>query len=137
MATPKTTYVIDLPFDISTKGRIATVPDNDAKAWKNKILSLLSTGTNERIWYHNYGANLGSLVFETSYTAVEDARIALAEVFASWLPELELLEVNAGFDEAFGSVTVSVSYRLPSGASDSVKISTASLTNAGETIEVI
>ena len=137
MATPKTTYLIDLPFDLSTYGRINKVPDNDARAWKNKILSLLSTGTNERIWYHNYGANLGSLVFETSYAAVEDARIALAEVFASWLPELELLEVNAGFDDSVGSVTISVSYKLPSGAADSVKISTASLTRAGETIEVV
>lgn len=137
MATPKTTYLIDLPFELSTYGKIGTIPDNDPKSWKNKILSLLSTGIDERVWYHNYGANLNSIVFETSYSAIEDARIALSEMFASWLPELELLEVNAGFDESVGSVTVSVSYKLPSGASDSVKISTASLTDSGETIEVL
>lgn len=137
MATPKTTYLIDLPFDLSTYGRVGIVPDNDPKAWKNKILSLLSTGIDERIWYHNYGANLGSLAFETSYAAVEDARIALSEMFASWLPELQLLDTNAGFDESVGSVTVSISYKLPSGAADSVKINTASLTTAGETIKVI
>jgi len=137
MATPKTTYIIDLPFDLSTRGKVATIPDNDVKAWKNKILSLLSTGTDERIWYHNYGASLNNLVFEDSYTATEDARIALNAVFASWLPELELMEVNSGFDSSYGSVTISISYKLPSGVIDSVKINTASLTNAGEVIEVI
>lgn len=137
MANPKTTYLIDLPFDLSTRGKIASIPDNDVKAWKNKILSLLSTGTDERIWYHNYGASLTNLVFEDSYTATEDARIALNAVFASWLPELKLLEVNAGFDPSYGSVTISISYKLPSGVIDSVKINTASLTNAGEVIEVI
>jgi phage baseplate assembly protein W len=137
MATPKTTYLIDLPFDLSTRGKIASIPDNDVKAWKNKILSLLSTGTDERIWYHNYGANLNNLMFEDSYTATEDARIALNAVFASWLPELRLLEVNAGYDSTYGSVTISISYRLPSGVTDSVKINTVSLTRAGEVIEVI
>jgi len=136
MATPKTTYVIDLPFDLSTKGGVTVVPDNSAQAWKNKILSLLSTGTDERIWYHNYGANLSSLVFETSSAAVEDARIAIGSMFATWLPELTLREVNAGFDSVVGSVTMSISYGLPSGVTDSVKINTASLTRAGETIEV-
>lgn len=136
MAIPRTTYVIDLPFSFSN-GRVESVPDNDPKVWKNKILSLLSTGTNERIWYHNYGANLSNLLFESGNTVIEDIKISLAEVFASWLPELTLDKITTEFDEQVGSITVNISYMLPYGASDSVKISTASLTNAGQTIEVI
>jgi phage baseplate assembly protein W len=136
MATPKTTYVIDLPFSFY-KGKVGVIPDNDPKVWKNKILSLLSTGTNERIWYHNYGANLSSLLFETSSVAIEDAKIAIAEVFTSWLPELRLFEIQAGYDDSLGSITVTLSYGLPSGLADSVKITTASLSNTGEMIEVI
>jgi phage baseplate assembly protein W len=137
MANVQTTYVIDLPFDLSTKKKLKVIEDNDPKVWKNKILSLLSTGPNERIWYHSYGANLGDLLFEPSAVAVEDARVALSEVFASWLPELTLEDISAGYDESLGSITLEVLYRIPSGEMESVKISNASLTVAGETIEVI
>jgi phage baseplate assembly protein W len=136
MANPQTTYVIDLPFDLSTKKKVMTIPDNDPKVWKNKVLSLLSIGTNERVWYHSYGANLSDLLFEPSAVAVEDARIALAEVFASWLPELTLQDINAGYDQTNGSITLEIMYKIPSGEVNSVKISNASLTVAGDTIEV-
>jgi len=137
MANVQTTYVIDLPFDLSTNKKVKVIADTNPKVWKNKILSLLSTGTNERVWYHNYGANLGDLLFEPSSVAVEDARAALTEVFASWLPELMLEDISAGYDESLGSVSIEILYRLPSGAMESVKLSNASLTAAGETIEVL
>ena len=130
-----TTYVIDLPFSLSKKGKIATIPDTDSKVWKNKVLTLLSTGINERIWYYNYGANLTSLLFETSGSAIADARTAITEMFTVWAPELTLVDIGAELDGA--QLTFSIIYKLPDGEQDSVKITTSSLTRAGEQIEVI
>jgi phage baseplate assembly protein W len=130
-------YVIDLPFDLSTKGRVNSIVDNSPKVWRNKLLALLSTGINERVWYYIYGANLNSLIFETSSQVVEDARTAISQLFISWLPDLELSEVSVDIDSDNAAVTFTIIYSLPSGDTDSVKISTSSLNNAGETLEVL
>jgi phage baseplate assembly protein W len=130
-------YVIDLPFDLSTKGRVNSIVDNSPKVWRNKLLALLSTGINERVWYYIYGANLNSLIFETSSQVVEDARTAISQLFVSWLPDLELSEVAVEIDSDNAAVTFTIIYLLPSGDTDSVKISTSSLNNAGETLEVL
>lgn len=132
-----TTYVIDLPFSLSGKGKVSIIPDNDPKFWKNKVLTLLSTGINERVWYYNYGANLTSLLFETSGSAIADARTAITEMFTVWAPELTLVDIGAGFEGATSQLTFSIIYKLPDGEQDSVKISTASLGATGEPIEVI
>jgi len=130
-------YVIDLPFDLSTKGRVNSIVDNSPKVWRNKLLALLSTGINERVWYYIYGANLNSLIFETSSQVVEDARTAISQLFISWLPDLELSEVSVDIDSDNAAVTFTIIYSLPSGDTDSVKISTSSLNNACETLEVL
>jgi phage baseplate assembly protein W len=131
------TSVIDLPFTLSVKGKVSSVADNSSKAWKNKVLTLLSTGIGERIWYYNYGANLNDLLFETSYEALSLAKAAISEMFAVWAPELILEDLVAAYDETMASMTFSIIYRLPNGEPDSVKIITSSLTAAGETIEVL
>jgi len=129
-------YVIDVPFNLSAKGKVTVIPDNDPKVWKNKVLTLLSTGINERVWYYNYGVNLTNLLFESSSAAMEDARTAISEMFITWLPELTLLEVVTGRDDLMGSLTVSIVYSLPDNTTESINITTASLNAAGETIEV-
>jgi phage baseplate assembly protein W len=131
------TSVIDLPFTLSTKGKVNAVADNSSKAWKNKVLTLLSTGIGERIWYYNYGANLNELLFETSSEAIDLSKAAISEMFAVWAPELILEDLIAEYDETMASITFSIIYRLPNGETDSVKIITSSLTAAGETIEVL
>lgn len=130
-------YVIDIPFNLSAKGKVNSIIDTSPKVWKNKLLALLSTGINERVWYYVYGANLNSLIFETSAQVVEDARSAISQLFVSWLPDLKLSEVSAEVDPNSAAVTFTIIYSLPSGDIDSVKISTSSLNNAGETLEVL
>ena len=133
MATPKTTYIIDLPFDLSTYGSVGQIADNDIQVWRNKITTIFSIATNERIWYHNYGADLSGLLFESSTVAIEDARAAINEVFVSWLPTLKLLDIAAVYDSSNAAITLTLTYQVPSGTVDSVKITNASLTTSGET----
>jgi len=125
-------YIIDLPFAFSN-GRVNTIRNDDPKFWRNKVLSVFSTGTNERVWYYDYGANLTSLLFEPSTAAIEDAKVAITQTFASWLPELKLVRIESGFDSAAGAISLSIYYQLPTGDVDSVKINNNSLTNSGET----
>ena len=131
------TYVIDLPFNLSKNGRIGIIPDSDHKAWKNKVISLLSVGTNERIWYHYFGTNIENLLFESSSSALIEVRTAIEETFVKWAPELTLKDVSITKDEAAGTITLTIIYQIPTGQQDSVKITKASLTAAGEIIEVL
>jgi len=129
------TTTIDLPFSFSN-GRVASILDTDPKVWKNRIISLLSTATNERVWYYDYGANLNSLMFDTSEVAMQDAKYAIEQMFGSWLPSLTLLNVITGFDSNTGSLSVTITYKLPSSDVDSVKINTESLSPSGDIIKV-
>jgi hypothetical protein len=128
-------YVIDYPFSFTNQGKVGIVKDSDSKVWRTKILSLVSTGTLERVWYSNYGIDLNSLLFENSKSAVEEAVRGINELFTSWLPELELNDVQVGADEVNGYLVLSAIYTLPSGKQDSVKIDTSSLAATGEKIE--
>lgn len=131
------TYTIDLPFNLSEAGKVKILQDTEAKVWKNKILSLLSTGVSERVWYYNYGIGLNNTLFEQSNVAADDARAAIEQLFGTWLPELTLVESVVGFDSSEATLTLNIIYKLPSGDMDSVNINTASLTAAGEIIEVM
>ena len=133
MATPKATYIINIPFDLSTYGSVGQIADNDVQVWRNKITAIFSIAPNERVWYHNYGADLTGLLFEPSPVAIEDARAAISEVFVSWLPTLKLLDIAAAYDSTNAAIVITLTYQVPSGAVDSVKISNASLTISGET----
>ena len=134
-AVPTQTYSITLPFNLSTNGRVDITPDTSPKAWKDRVLTLLSTGINERIWYYNYGASLDGLLYESAADATELGRQAIKEMFVSWLFQLTLIEVNPVFDADTATLALTIIYKLPNGEIDSVTISTASLTAAGEIIK--
>jgi hypothetical protein len=129
------TYSVSLPFNISANGKIGIVADSSPKAWRDRVLTLLSTGINERVWYYNYGASLDGLLYETAGSATELGRRAITEMFASWIPQLSLLDVVSGYDSGTATLELTIIYKLPNGETDSVTISTASLTAAGETIK--
>lgn len=133
--TATETYSISLPFNISANGKIGIVSDASPKAWRDRVLTLLSTGINERIWYYNYGASLDGLLYETAGSATEMGRQAVKEMFATWIPQLSLMDVVPGYDSGTATLELTIIYKLPTGETDSVTISTASLTAAGETIK--
>jgi phage baseplate assembly protein W len=134
-AVPTTTYSVSLPFNISANGKVNITADTSAKAWRDRVLTLLSTGINERVWYYNYGASLDGLIYESAADATEMGRQAIKEMFVAWLPQLSLVEVNPVFDSGTATLSLTIIYKLPNGELDSVTISTASLTAAGEVIK--
>lgn len=134
-AVPVQTYSISLPFNLSTNGKVDITSDASPKAWKDRVLTLLSTGINERIWYYNYGASLDGLLYESAMDATEMGRQTIKEMFVAWLPQLTLVEVNPVYDSGTATLSLTIIYKLPNREPDSVTISTASLTAAGEIIK--
>ena len=56
-------------------------------------------------------------------------------MFVGWHPELSLVDTIPVYDRDSGRLNLTIIYKIPSGETDSVTISTASLTAAGETIK--
>jgi phage baseplate assembly protein W len=131
----KKTYQIKIPFSFSSRGAVGIQQDTEPNAYKQKVLTLLSTGINERIWYYKYGAGLADLLYEPIDTISDSAKTDITEMFGNWLPELSLQEVLTSYDSRLATVTFTIIYKIPSGEIDSVKITTESLTAAGEVRE--
>ena len=130
-------YVIGLPFSFSEAGTVRRLNHNDPLTWRDKVHTLFTTNDFERVWYKHYGAALQNIVFSPADIANANIREAITETFVRWLPELSLEDMSAIYDYSTGYIEFSIVYSLPSGQQDSVKITTAELTAAGETVKVI
>ena len=104
---------IDYPFHKSNgvEGWFAST-GTTIKAVKNNIKMLLSTNKGERIMQPNLGMNLRKFLFE-QYT--DESRItvqnAIIDTFRTWLPFVEIRELNISMDEidAIGKNKMSIS----------------------------
>lgn len=138
MAVKPVGYAIDLPFDFSSGKTLKIVSTTDPKYWRNKVLSLLNTNNNERVWYPVFGASLADIaLFENSQDAIDMATNAISETFIRWLPELKFLALDASYDSTTGSLSLTVKYRIPSGDDDYAKLSIGSASSYGGTASVI
>lgn len=129
--------LISLPFSFNQQGAVYTIPDYDPKVYRDKIFTILTTNDYERIWYLHYGSSIQNYLFDPSEAAMADIDAAINEAFVRWAPELTFKKAESSYDMDTGAVTVGITYSLPSGQEDSVKISTADFTAAGELVKVI
>jgi phage baseplate assembly protein W len=129
------TYSIRLPFSF-IDGRIGRVLDDSAEAYRNKVLSILNTNQYERVWHKYFGASLREFAFMNEEEVISALPQAISEAFVRWLPELSFEEVTVDTDAVDGGVVFDIYYKLPSGDSNSVKITYADLTRAGEIVKV-
>lgn len=97
---------------VAATGRLATVDGDDAI--RQAILLLLTTRPGERVMRPTYGSSLHRLVFSpnnptTAGLAIHYVRQALAR----WEPRVEVLDVDAGPDDASPErLVVSLRYRV-------------------------
>lgn len=126
---------IDLPFSFSLSGGVSMIDSSSPKAWRNKVITVMSTQDYERVWYMHYGASLVSMLFRPELLAAIDIQTAVDEAFVRWLPELSLESVEPEYDQSTGTMTVKILYRLPTGNEDSVKISTSDISPSGEIVK--
>lgn len=128
---------IDLPFSFSAGGAVATVDADSAKAWRNKVFSVLLTARGSRIWYDRFGASISeSLSFENLNTIIPQLRESVSTAFIRWIPEVSLKDVLYNYDYSSGTLTASVYYLLPDGTEDTLTISQSFITPSGDTLQV-
>lgn len=128
-------YVISLPFQFSFGGVTKVVDDSDM-SWRHRVLTILNTNEFERVFNRYFGASLQGFAFQPESEVAIEVPSAISEAFVRWLPKLKLVEVSTNYDEIDGGLVFNILYKLPSGTTDSVKITYADLTRAGETVKV-
>lgn len=128
-------YSIRLPFKFMD-GRVQRVLDDSSDAYRNKVLSVLNTNQYERVWHSYFGASLRNFAFMNEEDAIAAIPQALSEAFVRWLPQLSFEEVTVDTDSVDGGIVFDIYYTLPSGETNSVKITYADMTRAGETVKV-
>ncbi len=131
------TRLISLPFTFAENGAAASIEGTDLKRYRDKVYTILTTNDYERIWYLHYGASIQNYLMNPSTEASLDIFEAINEAFVRWAPELELIEVTPFFDDENGVLEMEVVYKTPTLEVDSVKLITAELTRAGETVRII
>jgi len=131
------TRLISLPFSFTEAGVLGTINGIDLKRYRDKVFTILTTNDYERIWYLHYGASIQNYLMNPSVEASFDIFSAISEAFVRWAPELELIEVTPYYRDDEGVLEMEVIYKTPTLEVDSVKIITAELTRAGETVRII
>lgn len=131
------TRLMSLPFSFGENGSVSSIEGTDLKRYRDKVYTLMTTNDYERVWYLHYGASIQNYLMNPSTEASLDIFEAINEAFVRWAPELELVEVTPYFDDANGVLEMEVVYKTPTLEVDSVKLITAELTRAGETVRII
>jgi phage baseplate assembly protein W len=134
--------IINYPFsfgrNIANTNITAVAATSDPrKIWQQRVLLVLGTRPGERVMRPDFGCNLHTVVFEPETTAAQIAKDSITQAFTNWLPELELRQINPSFDRTTGTLTVSITYGLPTGDADSVTINTGIFNRSGDLLQEI
>lgn len=129
-----TQKAINLPFSFDSSGAVAYTT-SDAKMWQDRVVLMLMTRLGERVMRPTYGSEVQSSLFENDEGAVSAVKKSVSAAFSKWLPQLQLLKVDAYSDKTDGYLMVEVFYKYnPRQNEQRVKLKTAILTRTGEVV---
>jgi len=120
---------IDLPFRKSNgrEGYFAST-STTIEAVKNNIKNLLRTEKGERLMQPNLGLKLRRLLFEQyDDDLIEQVKLEIISSFNSWLPFVEIREVNINLDSNI--IYVDISFNI---TKDPNTLESVSVTITGE-----
>jgi len=134
--------ILNYPFsfarNIAQTKITSTAATTDPKViWQQRVLLVLGTRPGERLMRPDFGSNLHTVVFEPENTAGQVAKDSITQAFTAWLPDLELRQISPKFDDTTGTLTVSITYGLPTGEADSVTINTGIFNRSGDLLQEI
>lgn len=125
---------ISLPFSFDSSGAVGYTSD-EAKIWQDRVVLMLMTRLGERIMRPTYGSEIQTYLFENYEGASGSIKKSVSVAFSKWLPQLELLKVDAYSDKLDGYLIIDVFYKYnPRQNEQRVKLKTAILTRTGEVI---
>jgi phage baseplate assembly protein W len=124
---------IVLPFSVDASGSILSSNDQN-KIWQTRVISAVMTELGERVFRPQYGGSIKSSLFESSDLADANIKKSVASTFTSSLQTLTLSNITTAMDSQLGTISVTIYYKLPSGAYDQVSIKAGYLTRSGDVI---
>jgi phage baseplate assembly protein W len=108
----KANKMIAFPFAIDSSGNVNFVSDY-AGMQSARVRSALGTLKGERVMRPNFGSGVAHRVFSSGADFRTGIESDIRKVFADWLTNLTLKEIQIGQVELNGSVQVNVTYTTP------------------------
>ena len=125
---------ISLPFQFDASGAVSFTSD-EKKIWQDRVVLMLMTRLGERVMRPTFGSEIQNSLFENEEAAATAIKKTVTAAFSRWLPQLQLLKVEAYSDKTDGYLIVEVFYKYnPRQNEQRVKLKTAILTRSGEVI---
>ena len=125
---------IVLPFSIDASGSILSSND-PKKIWQSRVTAAVMTQLGERVFRPQYGGTIKSALFENADSADTLIKRSIQNTFTSFLKTLKLGDIVTSMDSQLGTLSVTIYYQLPNGASDQVSLKTGTLTRSGDVIQ--
>jgi phage baseplate assembly protein W len=124
---------ISLPFSFNSSGGISQTSDQ-RKIWQDRVVVAIMTSLNERVMLPNYG----STVQNAAFTSINDSLLlikqAVAKTFSTWLPALNLKNIDGHIDPIDGYLVINVTYTYGNQSNnEQVAVKTAILSQSGDT----
>lgn len=124
---------ISYPFTLDDAGRIVST-DQYSKIYLDRVLTLLSTTPKQRPMLQSYGADAGSVAFESGNNLQESISNIVRTAVNTWLPDIFVHEISVGLPDENGIADVTITVRLPNGNVSSVSLTTATFNYDGEIV---
>lgn len=125
---------ISLPFSFDSAGLVSHTAD-EKKIWQDRVAMVVMTNLGERVMRPGFGSDVPKITFENIAEAIPLIRQAIGVAFSRWLESLILVKVEFTTDPIDYYLIAEIFYKYaPNQESESVKLKTAILTRAGDTI---
>lgn len=128
MANPE--VAIAFPFTIDEFGNIGKT-DNVSKIWADRVRAVIGTTFGERVMRTEFGTSLEKGVFETRSAMETLAVEEVTDAFKNQLPSLTLGDVTLSYDDVYNTLSVDVTYSLPSRAIETTSATVGSVFISG------
>ena len=125
---------ISLPFSFNSLGEVAYTTD-EKKMIQDQVVLTVMTKFGERVMRPNFGSDIYRSLFENIEESTETIKSSVATCFTTWLPGLELLDVNPVIDVDNGVIDVQIEYRKGLiTLTQSLRLNSGFFTRSGELI---
>lgn len=124
---------IALPFGFDASGGVSYAVD-EQKIWQDRVAIVVMTKLRERVMRPTFGSAVPNVVFENISTGFTLAKQAIESSFTTWLPQLNLVSVTGEIDDVSNALYIQITFKYREQDEATVRLKTAILNRAGETI---
>ena len=126
---------LKLPLSLDSGNLVLAKTQNDI--WADRVRIALGTRLGERVMRPNYGTKIGASLFDTVSSTSDVVKKEISRVFHEQFPLLELISVDAAFNETLNSLTINVIYLLPNKDQAVTEVGTITVSDTNAPFEEI